>query len=39
VTGSSVSPPLYESMVVLGKSEVLARIDEALDKLRAARSS
>ncbi len=39
VTGSSVSPPLYESMVVLGKDEVLARIDEALDKLRAVSAS
>ena len=25
VTGSTVSPPLYESMEVLGKREVLAR--------------
>jgi glutamyl-tRNA synthetase len=30
VTGSSVSPPLYESMEVLGKSEVLSRVDAAL---------
>jgi glutamyl-tRNA synthetase len=35
VTGSSVSPPLFESMTVLGKDEVLARISSAADKLKA----
>ena len=33
VTGSTVSPPLYESMEILGKDEVLARVDAALGKL------
>jgi glutamyl-tRNA synthetase len=36
VTGSNVSPPLYDSMMVLGKDEVLARIDDATEKLKAA---
>jgi glutamyl-tRNA synthetase len=35
VTGSSVSPPLFESMAVLGKAETLARIDGAVDRLKA----
>jgi hypothetical protein len=30
VTGQSVSPPLYESMLALGRDQVLARLDEAL---------
>ncbi len=34
VTGSTVSPPLYESMDILGKDEVLARVDSALSKLK-----
>jgi glutamyl-tRNA synthetase len=33
VTGSSVSPPLFESMEVLGKDEVLRRVDQAVRKL------
>jgi glutamyl-tRNA synthetase len=33
VTGSTVSPPLYESMEILGKDDVLARIDAAIAKL------
>jgi len=33
VTGSTVSPPLRESMEILGKDEVLARVDAALRKL------
>jgi glutamyl-tRNA synthetase len=33
VTGSTVSPPLYESMEILGKDEVLVRIDAAIAKL------
>ncbi len=34
VTGSTVSPPLYESMEILGKDDVLARVNIALSKLR-----
>lgn len=30
ITGASVSPPLVESMLVLGKQETLARLDNAL---------
>jgi glutamyl-tRNA synthetase len=33
LTGSNVSPPLFESMDVLGKDEVLARVDAAIQKL------
>jgi len=33
VTGSTVSPPLYESMEVLGKVEVVNRVDQAIAKL------
>ena len=33
VTGSPVSPPLFESIEVLGKEETLVRIDAALSKL------
>lgn len=32
VTGSTVSPPLYESMEILGKDEVLARVEAAIAK-------
>ncbi len=35
VTGRTVSPPLFESMEVLGREEVLARVDNALAALRA----
>ncbi len=31
VTGSRVSPPLFESMEILGKSRCLARLDRALE--------
>lgn len=34
VTGSNVSPPLYESMEVLGKAAVMERVEVALAKLR-----
>ena len=34
LTGSTVSPPLFESMAVLGKEGSLARIEEALKRLR-----
>jgi glutamyl-tRNA synthetase len=33
VTGSKVSPPLFEVMEVLGKGETLARVDAALSRL------
>jgi len=35
-TGRTVSPPLFASMELLGRDRTLARIDEALDKLRGA---
>ena len=33
ITGSNVSPPLYESMGILGKDEVLNRVDAAIAKI------
>ncbi|HEX8230024.1 MAG TPA: glutamate--tRNA ligase [Chloroflexia bacterium] len=33
VTGSQTSPPLFESIEILGKEETLRRVDEALAKL------
>jgi glutamyl-tRNA synthetase len=36
VTGQRVSPPLFESMMDMGRDEVLARIDHALEVLNAA---
>jgi glutamyl-tRNA synthetase len=33
VTGQSVSPPLFESMLIIGKEEVLARIQRAVNIL------
>lgn len=33
ITGKKVSPPLLESMEILGKNEVILRIDKALSKL------
>ncbi len=36
ISGSSVSPPLFESMEVLGKTATLARIDISLELLTAA---
>ncbi|HST04383.1 MAG TPA: hypothetical protein VLQ48_06555, partial [Chloroflexia bacterium] len=35
VTGSNVSPPLYESMEILGRDEVLSRVDNALKVIKA----
>jgi glutamyl-tRNA synthetase len=35
ITGKAVSPPLFESMHVLGRTETLARIDNAAACLRA----
>jgi len=36
ISGRKVSPPLFESLEVLGKETSLARIDEAIAKLREA---
>jgi glutamyl-tRNA synthetase len=33
VTGSSVSPPLFESMAVLGKEKTVARLNAARSRL------
>ncbi len=33
LTGSSVSPPLFESIVALGREATLARIDRALEAI------
>ena len=35
VTGKPVSPPLFGSMVLLGRERTLARLDGALERLRA----
>ena len=35
ITGKTVSPPLFESMVVLGRAETLARVENATAALRA----
>jgi glutamyl-tRNA synthetase len=35
VTGQRVSPPLIESMVIVGRSKVLERIRDAVDTLSA----
>ncbi len=32
-TGSSVSPPLFESMAALGRERTLARLERALEEL------
>ena len=34
VTGETAAPPLFQTMVVLGKERCLKRIDGALEKLR-----
>jgi glutamyl-tRNA synthetase len=34
ITGSSVSPGIFESLSVLGREEALARIDAAIERLR-----
>jgi glutamyl-tRNA synthetase len=36
ITGSSVSPGIFESLAALGREESLARIDAAVERLRAA---
>jgi glutamyl-tRNA synthetase len=38
VTGSSVSPPLFESMAALGKDTTLARLDQAGARLTSTTS-
>lgn len=35
ITGTSVSPGIFESLAVLGRDESLARMDAALDRLRS----
>ena len=35
VTGQKVSPPLFESMVAMGRERTLARLDESLAILNA----
>jgi glutamyl-tRNA synthetase len=35
ITGSSVSPGIFESLAALGRGDTLARIDEALVRLRS----
>jgi len=35
VTGKAVSPPLFGSLVLLGRERTLARLDAALERLRA----
>jgi glutamyl-tRNA synthetase len=35
VTGRTISPPLFESLELLGRDRALARIDAALAKLGA----
>lgn len=34
ITGSAVSPPLFESMAVLGQDRTLERLQKAIDRLR-----
>jgi glutamyl-tRNA synthetase len=36
ISGSTISPGIFESVVALGREETLARIDRALERLRAA---
>mgnify|MGYP000123084156 CR=1 FL=1 len=35
VTGGPVSPPLFQSMAILGRERCLARLERAIDRLRA----
>jgi glutamyl-tRNA synthetase len=35
VTGRTISPPLFETMEVLGRPTTLARLGEAIDRLSA----
>jgi glutamyl-tRNA synthetase len=34
VTGRTVSPPLFETMAVIGKEKVLARVRQAIEQLK-----
>jgi glutamyl-tRNA synthetase len=34
VTGTTVSPPLFETIALLGKEKTLRRIDAALEKIK-----
>jgi glutamyl/glutaminyl-tRNA synthetase len=36
ISGSTISPGIFESVVALGREETLARIDRALERLQAA---
>jgi len=36
ISGSTISPGIFESVVALGRDETLARVDDALSRLRAA---
>jgi glutamyl-tRNA synthetase len=35
ITGSSVAPPLFQSMTILGRERCLARLGRAIDRLGA----
>jgi glutamyl-tRNA synthetase len=35
VTGTTVSPPLFDTLVLLGRDESLARLDAALGRIGA----
>jgi glutamyl-tRNA synthetase len=39
VTGKAISPPLFGSMVLLGRDRTIARLKEALERLRAGASA
>lgn len=39
ITGRSVGPPLFESLVLLGREATLARLDTALARLASAADS
>ncbi len=36
VCGKMVAPPLFETLEILGKATVLKRLEQALERLRAA---
>ena len=38
VTGQTATPPLFETMEVLGRERCLARLDDALRRIDASRS-
>ncbi len=39
LSGTTISPGIFESLAVLGRDESLARIDEALERVRSAKPS